>query len=71
MRDRIRSAGAVLASGDDSGTGHLRDVRTGACVGGPLHAGSIVLSLAFSPDGAREAVRLILDGGFPADPFAP
>jgi hypothetical protein len=30
---------------------HLWDVRTGARAGGPLEAGSIVLSLAFSPDG--------------------
>ncbi len=43
--------GDVLATGDYSARVHLWDVRTGARAGGPLGAGSIVLSLAFSPDG--------------------
>jgi hypothetical protein len=40
-----------VATGDYSARVHLWDVRTGARAGGPLGAGSIVLSLAFSPDG--------------------
>jgi tetratricopeptide (TPR) repeat protein len=47
----FRPDGAVLATGDFSGAVHLWDVRTGARIGGPLHAGSIVFRLAFSPDG--------------------
>ncbi len=47
----FRPDGNVLAVGDYSGAVYLRDVPTGAHVGGPFYPGSIVGRLAFSPDG--------------------
>jgi WD40 repeat protein/serine/threonine protein kinase/tetratricopeptide (TPR) repeat protein len=65
--------GKVLATGDYSGAVHLWDVETGASLRAPLMAGSIVLTLAFSPDGrtlaagtaelARQAVLWDVDTG--------
>jgi WD40 repeat protein len=74
----FRPDGEVLAGGDSSGAVHHWDVDTGSELGPPLRAGSIVLSLAFSPDGRmpavgllrRQAERMIRDRPFPAWPLA-
>ncbi len=76
----FRGDGKVLATGDYSGVIHFWDVATGEQLTAPLRAGSIVFSMAYSPDGqmlvagtaetARHAVLWDLsDGRRRGEPF--